>query len=1327
MPQSVDGDIRLSASFNLNTDNVKQQAKQLKQSLEDILSSKDTRGNPKLEKLATQLQKSYFSVEKLQQKLHEAENAKVPTESYKRLQDQIEKTKQKLATLETEEDKWSHATGAGKYLAKGELEKISREADEVSEALSRLRQQEKQLISSGGAFTVDDSKISGITQQLAFATQNGEQLRNKFNGVKEEAEKTASSSAKVGKAFHAAGTAAKVFSTVAKTALNGIRKIISGITSALGRVRAGFSRLKDAAKNAFHNVSKDATSGLKKLLRYGLGIRGLFMLFRKLRGYASDAFKGIAQQSASFNKTMSNITNTFNQFKGSIGTALQPLITIVEPVLIRIMNLFINAANAVGSFFATLTGQKYIYKAVKANNSYADSVSGTGKAAKEAKKELAAYDKLMVISSQDANDAAGGGAGGGGGFTEELIDPTNSVSKFAQDLKDAWEKEDFAAIGEIVAGKINEVVGRIDEAIKWDNVGPKVEEFTKNFGEAFNSLIDNVNWELIGQTVGDGLNTIQYAVESFLDNFNIDELGTKFSEVINGFVNTVDWENLGEVASKGLNEITAAVNNFAYNVDWKTLGSDIGSALSKFIKDTNAESLGKALAAPFESANQTISGFLKNFEKEGTWSTAGEKIGTTINSWFSSIDWDTAAENITMTADGLVEGIISALDTLNWEKIGSSLGTLINGVIKIDWKNVGKAASKGVSKILDGLTELLDTVEWETLGGDIVDFIVGIEWGELFGSAVKTSVKIVQGLDKFLDGFRTKLGEAIKKFFTDDKWRGDHIGKPIADAISESLGIDSYWTDSWEGLKLALMQLWNKAMDYLIEKKPWMKWWYELWKIDDEKINAEAQELHNKMDKALEEEFGTFEIPAEVDLKGDIDTLKEAWKNIDSKDVTLRAEAKEKTAGALEKLEADWTAIMDKNPQMSYEAKEKIKGALADLKANWDKVNDKNPILAAEAKEKVANALKTLKGDWSAIESKTPLLTADAKEKVTGSLKTLYDSWNSINKKDPVLTAEAKEKTLGALDSLEKQWEAIQKKDPTLTAEAKEKVSGALKSLKDQWSAIDPKNPTLTAEAKEKIKGDLKTLKDNWDAVKNKSVTINASLGSKVKETVKGWWTTIKNLFKGGSDKKDRAVPVGATSTTKKSDVTSIWNDIKSWWGSRTLGMKGSVTDVSLTDKAKGQLKTSLQLYLPQKPNAKQLEYRAARGGVFTSPSRVYLGENGPEAVVPLKNNTEWLDIVSKYVTAHMNLGKLDIPHLAQGSVIPPNRQFLAMLGDQRHGTNVEAPLKTIEQALENVINRLGRSGGNAPIILQLDGKQIAKVVWSESDKRYKQTGKAFA
>ena len=57
--------------------------------------------------------------------------------------------------------------------------------------------------------------------------------------------------------------------------------------------------------------------------------------------------------------------------------------------------------------------------------------------------------------------------------------------------------------------------------------------------------------------------------------------------------------------------------------------------------------------------------------------------------------------------------------------------------------------------------------------------------------------------------------------------------------------------------------------------------------------------------------------------------------------------------------------------------------------------------------------------------------------------------------------------------------------------------------------------------------------------------------------------------------------------------------------------------------------------------------------------------------------------------TLGFNFGTItapQIPYLAQGAVIPPNREFMAVLGDQSHGTNVEAPLATIQQAVAAVM-----------------------------------------
>jgi hypothetical protein len=86
-------------------------------------------------------------------------------------------------------------------------------------------------------------------------------------------------------------------------------------------------------------------------------------------------------------------------------------------------------------------------------------------------------------------------------------------------------------------------------------------------------------------------------------------------------------------------------------------------------------------------------------------------------------------------------------------------------------------------------------------------------------------------------------------------------------------------------------------------------------------------------------------------------------------------------------------------------------------------------------------------------------------------------------------------------------------------------------------------------------------------------------------------------------------------------------------------------------------------------------------------------------------------------------LNEISIPRLAQGAVIPPNSEFLAVLGDQKHGTNIEAPLDTIKQALAEVLAEVG-GGNREPIVLQVNSRTLAQVVWDEQTKRYKQTGK---
>ena len=54
------------------------------------------------------------------------------------------------------------------------------------------------------------------------------------------------------------------------------------------------------------------------------------------------------------------------------------------------------------------------------------------------------------------------------------------------------------------------------------------------------------------------------------------------------------------------------------------------------------------------------------------------------------------------------------------------------------------------------------------------------------------------------------------------------------------------------------------------------------------------------------------------------------------------------------------------------------------------------------------------------------------------------------------------------------------------------------------------------------------------------------------------------------------------------------------------------------------------------------------------------------------------------------SIGDFEIPALARGAVIPPNREFLAVLGDQKSGTNIEAPLSTIQEAVVQAFAEMG-------------------------------------
>ena len=79
------------------------------------------------------------------------------------------------------------------------------------------------------------------------------------------------------------------------------------------------------------------------------------------------------------------------------------------------------------------------------------------------------------------------------------------------------------------------------------------------------------------------------------------------------------------------------------------------------------------------------------------------------------------------------------------------------------------------------------------------------------------------------------------------------------------------------------------------------------------------------------------------------------------------------------------------------------------------------------------------------------------------------------------------------------------------------------------------------------------------------------------------------------------------------------------------------------------------------------------------------------------------------------------VPRLATGAVIPPNREFLAVLGDQKQGNNIEAPESAIEAAVARGMSQYG--GGNQTAILKIGEQELGRIIFKLNKDQTQRVG----
>lgn len=101
------------------------------------------------------------------------------------------------------------------------------------------------------------------------------------------------------------------------------------------------------------------------------------------------------------------------------------------------------------------------------------------------------------------------------------------------------------------------------------------------------------------------------------------------------------------------------------------------------------------------------------------------------------------------------------------------------------------------------------------------------------------------------------------------------------------------------------------------------------------------------------------------------------------------------------------------------------------------------------------------------------------------------------------------------------------------------------------------------------------------------------------------------------------------------------------------------------------------------------------------------------------------LDLIGIEFRGIPQIPEVHIPRLAQGAVIPPNRKFMAVLGDQRNGTNIEAPADLIRQIVREEINNFG-GGEDITIKFTGDLAQLARVLSPEITRQQRNRQRAL-
>lgn len=585
-------------------------------------------------------------------------------------------------------------------------------------------------------------EVVDSTKEIIKTTNASRVLKNVLNGI--------------GNVF------SKTFSVLGKGALKSLQLTMNGLTSAAKpAISAGKNIISTFGFRMAAKV-KQTTSTFGKLfasIRRIAMYRLIRFMFSQLTKATKEGINNLYQYSllmnGTFSKSMDRCATSFLYLKNSMGAMVAPIINSIAPALDFIIDKVVNLFNIINQLFARLSGANTYTAAKKVATSYGksaeDAADKTKKAAKEIKDATGSIDELNIIKGNDDSGSDEKVTDYGSMFEELPIAET--ISKFADKLKQAFELENWEELGKLL-------------------------------GTKFNEIIDSIDWAGIGRKFGNSLDGIVKTAYHFLKTADFYRLGKHLATLINNALAEIDGEYIGRLLVRFFTAGLDLLIGLMDGLNWALLGKTVGNAIQG------------AISEAYE--------WLRSV---GDFTRFGKYFADGINNALKVIDAKMLGKTLILVLTSVLDVLIGLVKNLDWKLLGKTVGDCIKGALnqatdwlkKIDWSQLGHDLYSGLKNVITGLdfTGIAKAL-FEGLGAALGSAVslIGTFIADVVTDIKNYFLRYIQDENKdgkfggieIIKGLLLGIWEGIKNIGT---WIKENVFDPFIQGFKDCFGIHS--------------------------------------------------------------------------------------------------------------------------------------------------------------------------------------------------------------------------------------------------------------------------------------------------------------------------------------------------------------------------------------------------------------------------------------------------------------------------------------------------------------------------------------------------------